>query len=261
MNKTADEPSVAATETGNPESTIAEPKIDETAAIDTEKLPEIQQEKVESTDQEPEKISDILPAAGAAGIAAETLKPNSETDTKSTITNEGSTIESTTQSTKEAETDTLKNSTPEVIDSQDKPKAKEEKTEQKKQQSKSASTKTEDSAAKKEKEAIAAKKKKEKEKIATKKKKVKTQPKRKSKKDGFFNIFSKNTRYYILVGSNPSPRFLTKIKNSRLRYVIRSSNGKRRVFVGPYSSSGSAKRSIGKVQKVTGVKGVVVKAK
>ena len=253
MNKTADEPSVAAVETENPESTIAEPKIDETAAVGTEKLPETKQEKVESTDQEPEKISDILPAAGAAGIAAETLKPNPETDTKSSIRNEGSTVESTTQPTKEAETDTLKNSTPEVVDSQDKPKTKEEKTEQPKQETESAvaktpDTKTEDAAAKKEKE-----------KITTEKKKVKSEPK--PKQDGFFNMFSKKSNYYILVGSNPSSKFLSKIKNANLRYVIRKSNGKRRVFIGPYSSSSSAKHSIGKVQKATGIKGVVVKAK
>ncbi len=253
MNKTADEPSVAAVETENPESTIAEPKIDETAAVGTEKLPETKQEKVESTDQEPEKISDVLPAAGAAGIAAGSLKPNPETDTKSSIRNEGSTVESTTQPTKEAETDTLKNSTPEVVDSQDKPKAKEEKTEQPKQETESAvaktpDTKTEDAAAKKEKE-----------KITTEKKKVKSEPK--PKQDGFFNMFSKKSNYYILVGSNPSSKFLSKIKNANLRYVIRKSNGKRRVFIGPYSSSNSAKHSIGKVQKATGIKGVVVKAK
>jgi len=88
-------------------------------------------------------------------------------------------------------------------------------------------------------------------------KKVKSKP----KQDGFFNLLSNKTKYYILVGSNPSSRFLSKIKNAKLRYVIRISNGKRSVFVGPYSSANNAKRSIGKVQKVTGVKGIVVKAK
>ena len=167
----------------------------------------------------------------------------------------------------EPEADTLENERSKIVDPQDKPKQ-----ETKSKTAKTPDTKTEDIALKKrkEKEKIAAeksKKKKEKEKkekkekIAAEKKKVKSKPKTKSKQDGFFSTFSNNGRYYILVGSNPSSKLLSKIKNSRLRYLIRKSGGKRSVFIGPYRSSSDAKRSISKVRKATGVRGVVVKAK
>ncbi len=250
--KVADEPSVATVESqSSPEPTATEPKIDEIAAAGAEKLPETQQETNESEKQEPQKISDILPTVSTSETLAEKSIPKSE----ESIASEESKVESSISSTREPETDTLKNSTPEVIDSQEKAKAEEKKTVQPKQETKSTvsktpETKTEKSASEKEKE-----------KITAKKKKVKSEPKPKPKKDGFFNQLSSKNKYYILVGSNPSSRFLSKIKNAKLRYVIRISNGKRSVFVGPYSSSSNARRSIGKVQKVTGIKGVVVKAK
>ena len=271
--KVADELSIAGTETKSTEPTATEQNKDETvttnvedlieqrvealvpAAQETqkvaEKLPETQQETNESEKQEPQKISDILPTVSTSETLAEKSIPKSE----ESIASEESKVESSISSTREPETDTLKNSTPEVIDSQEKAKAEEKKTVQPKQETKSTvsktpETKTEKSASEKEKE-----------KITAKKKKVKSEPKPKPKKDGFFNQLSSKNKYYILVGSNPSSRFLSKIKNAKLRYVIRISNGKRSVFVGPYSSSSNARRSIGKVQKVTGIKGVVVKAK
>ena len=105
---------------------------------------------------------------------------------------------------------------------------------------------------------------KERETDGTDKKKVKSKPKPKPKQNGFFNLFSKKSKYYIQVGSfkgNPPASFLSKVRNSGLKYkVIRSKKSRTiRVIIGPYSSQDSAKKSIGKINKAIGVKGVIVK--
>ena len=279
VEKTADELSIAGTETKAPEPTTSEPTSDVIAVAETNASTDQKQDVSIPEGGESKKIADTLSTTdtdSGAEKLSETEHKTNETEKQESVkisdvlsttdtaeaTVEKSKTESTVNLSNEPETGTLKNNTSKVVDSQDKPKQ-----ETKSKTTKTPDTKKEDIALKKrkEKEKIASeKKKKEKEKrekIASEKKKVKSKPKTKSKQGGFFSTFSKNSRYYILVGSNPSSRFMSKIKNSRLHYVIRKSGGKRSVFVGPYRSSGDAKRSISKVQKATGVKGVVVKAK
>ena len=246
VQKAAGAPSITDAETNSLESSATEPKSDETAAGSAENLQKTEQNASTSVDQELQKITDILATVSPAETPADKSKIESDESTDNAISNDQSIPNPSTNSIKELETDRLKNSTPEVIDSQEKPKAKEEKTEQPKHETESEVTKVPDTKT---------------EDIASKKVKVKSEPKPKPKQDGFFNRLTSKNKYYILVGSNPSSRFLSKIKNAKLRYVVRMSNGKRSVFIGPYSSSSNARRSIGKVQKVTGIKGVVVKAK
>ena len=290
--KTADELSIAGTETKTPEPTISEPKSGEIAVAETDASTDQKQEISPPGEQESKKIADTLSitdteankqdpsttesknvdtVTSGAEKFSETEQKTNEAEKQASVkisdvlsTTDTAEAKSTTNLSNEPEADTLKNERSKIVDPQDKPKQ-----EIKSKTTKTPDTKTEDIALKKkkEKEKIAAekrKKKKEKEKkekIAAEKKKVKSKPKTKSKQDGFFSTFSNNGRYYILVGSNPSSKLLSKIKNSRLHYLIRKSGGKRSVFIGPYRSSSDAKRSISKVRKATGVRGVVVKAK
>lgn len=226
--KTADGLSTATTEINNTEPSAAEPNIDEIIAARIKDLPGQEEEmtapvKTEESIVHKEEIAE--PAEQEAQKADDTPMP-------------------TVSETKKEDS----------AEQKKKPKDEVKKAEQPKQETKSSVTNIPDK--KIEKSASAKDKKKD-----TANNKVKSEPKPKSKQDSLFNLNPNKGKYYILVGSNPSSRFLSKLKNAKLRYVIRMSNGKRSVFIGPYSSSNSARRSIGKVKKVTGVKGVVVKAK
>ena len=276
VQKVADKLSAATAETKSPEPSTTEPKNDsiennEIVATKTEKLIEQKEETTVPVEQEVEKITDVLsnttvetkspePSVTEPNIdeiiAARIEElPDQKEETIVPVEQEAQKVadELSTATTETKSQDTIKNSTPDTVVPQKSPEIKEEATEPPKQKAESRvndtpETKTEDTASTIQEE----------QKINTAdSKKVKSKP----KQDGFFNLLSNKTKYYILVGSNPSSRFLSNIKNAKLRYVIRISNGKRSVFVGPYSSANNAKRSIGKVQKVTGVKGIVVKAK
>ena len=71
------------------------------------------------------------------------------------------------------------------------------------------------------------------------------------------------SKYYIQVGvfnTEPSAKYLSKIKKSGLNYIVVKSGKTRRVRVGPYPSSEQASSAIGKVKKAIGVEGFVVKS-
>jgi len=70
--------------------------------------------------------------------------------------------------------------------------------------------------------------------------------------------------YYIQIGAfnrDPNPKFLTKIKNAGLQYVINKNEKTRRVRVGPYSSYAEAKAALTDVNGSIGIMGFVVKQK
>lgn len=79
------------------------------------------------------------------------------------------------------------------------------------------------------------------------------------------NLFdSGKPLYFVQVGAfnkQPNAKFLNKIKNAGLEYVININEKTRRVRVGPYSSYTDAKQALGTISDAIGVQGFVVKQK
>lgn len=70
--------------------------------------------------------------------------------------------------------------------------------------------------------------------------------------------------YYIQIGAfnrPPNPKFLSKIENAGLKYVVKKNEKTRRVRVGPYSSYVEAKAALSHVNSSVGIMGFVVKQK
>ncbi len=91
-------------------------------------------------------------------------------------------------------------------------------------------------------------------------KKIKTKPKR----SGIFSIFAKKPKYYIQVGvfDGVLPRgFISKIKKSRLNYLVTKRNNIFKVKIGPYNSLNSAKKAKVNISRSLGVKGFIIKVK
>ncbi len=68
--------------------------------------------------------------------------------------------------------------------------------------------------------------------------------------------------YYIQVGvfnMEPTEKFLSKLKNAGLSYVVLKSGKTRRVRVGPYRSLDRANQAITQIDRSTGIKGFAVK--
>ena len=78
------------------------------------------------------------------------------------------------------------------------------------------------------------------------------------------NLLDNNVSvHYIQVGvfnREPTESFLSKINDAGLDYVVAKSGKTRRVRVGPYGSFESAKNSIGKINDVIGIEGLIVKS-
>jgi cell division protein FtsN len=71
-----------------------------------------------------------------------------------------------------------------------------------------------------------------------------------------------SSTYYIQVGvfnMEPTEKFLSKLKNAGLNYIVVKSGKTRRVRVGPYNSLDRANRAISQINKSTGIKGFAVK--
>lgn len=70
--------------------------------------------------------------------------------------------------------------------------------------------------------------------------------------------------YYIQIGAfnrEPNPKFLNKIENAGLKYVVNKNEKTRRVRVGPYGSYAEAKAALTDVNGSIGIMGFVVKQK
>jgi DedD protein len=70
--------------------------------------------------------------------------------------------------------------------------------------------------------------------------------------------------YFVQVGAfnrDPNPKFLKKIENAGLNYVIHKNEKTRRVRVGPYGSYTEAKAALSDVNSSIGIAGFVVKQK
>jgi len=70
--------------------------------------------------------------------------------------------------------------------------------------------------------------------------------------------------YYIQIGAfnrAPNPKFIKKIENAGLKYVINKNEKTRRVRVGPYGSYAEAKAALTDVNSSIGIMGFVVKQK
>jgi len=78
-------------------------------------------------------------------------------------------------------------------------------------------------------------------------------------------LFSKGKpTYFVQVGAfnrDPNPKFLKKIENAGLNYVIHKNEKTRRVRVGPYGSYAEAKAALLDVNSSIGIAGFVVKQK
>jgi len=78
-------------------------------------------------------------------------------------------------------------------------------------------------------------------------------------------LFSKGKpTYFVQVGAfnrDPNPKFLKKIENAGLNYVIHKNEKTRRVRVGPYGSYTEAKAALSDVNSSIGIAGFVVKQK
>ena len=90
----------------------------------------------------------------------------------------------------------------------------------------------------------------------------KTKIKKKPKPSALFN--KGKSAYYIQIGAfnrEPNPKFLKKIEQAGLQYVVNKNEKTRRVRVGPYGSYGEAKAALGDVNSSIGIMGFVVKQK
>jgi cell division septation protein DedD len=70
--------------------------------------------------------------------------------------------------------------------------------------------------------------------------------------------------YFIQIGAfnrDPNPKFLKKVENAGLTYVIHKNEKTRRVRVGPYGSYAEAKAALSDVNSSIGIAGFVVKQK
>jgi DedD protein len=68
--------------------------------------------------------------------------------------------------------------------------------------------------------------------------------------------------YYIQVGAfrrDPSPKFMRQLKEAGFTFITKTSNGIRRVRVGPYDSYDEAKAALPEVKQKIGVDGLIVK--
>ena len=92
---------------------------------------------------------------------------------------------------------------------------------------------------------------------------VKTTPAATATKEG--TVLIKNagkTIYYIQVGAfkrDPSPKFMTKLKENGFTFITKRTNNMRRVRVGPYDSYDQAKAALPEIKAKLGINGLIVK--